>query len=68
MINEDVKRATRRSVKRMARRVHDREKLSILQQVRRDLTQPWDQASIGELGCSLLAVFVVLAFVHHWMG
>lgn len=65
MINVDMKCGP--VPRRMARRVKDQTELRILQQLRRDLAKPWDQASIGELGGGLILVLLVIAVLRHWI-
>lgn len=66
MINVDMKR--KKAPRNMARRIHSKEELEFLQQIRRDLVNPWDEAETSTLFCSLGLIVVVLLVVHHFIG
>lgn len=67
MINTDMKRR-RRLPRRMAQKVADPAQLKLLQQLRRDLTQPWDQVDTLSMVMSLGLVAAVLLVLKIVIG
>jgi len=66
VINIDMKRCA--APRKMATSLRDKDSLHGLQRIRRDLTQPWDQASVGEIGGGLILVALIIAILRHWIA